>query len=71
MTVLCHGAYEFRSSLFRGSGADFGTVFRWGWHCAVVILDLVFSFAKMRSHVRLDVTVKAGSMPETTVLADT
>jgi hypothetical protein len=36
-----------------------------------MILDLVFSFAKIRSHVRLDVTVKAGSMPETTVLADT
>jgi hypothetical protein len=36
-----------------------------------MILDLVFSFAKMRSHVHLDVTVKAGSMPETMVLADT
>jgi hypothetical protein len=40
-----------------------------GW--AVVSLALICSFAKMRSHLGLDATVKEDSVPETTVLAVT
>jgi lupus La protein len=35
----------------------------------VVSLALICSFAKMRSHLGLDATVKEDSVPETTVLA--
>jgi hypothetical protein len=40
-----------------------------GWDWAVVSLALICSFAKMRSHLGLDATVKEDSVPETTVLA--
>lgn len=40
-----------------------------GWDWAVVSLALICSFAKMRSHLGLDATVKEDSVPENTVLA--
>ena len=41
----------------------------WGWDLAVVSLALICSFAKMRSHLGLDATVKEDNVPEKTVLA--